>query len=156
MRDLERIYTKPEVDFAVSTMRRRILMHEFCPIILVLMKGGIWLARELGLPTDHHYVPVDSDRRITLPRIEFKNRDVLVIDDIVDSGETMRRVIATLTGAGAKRASAATLCVRARSRALDISGYFGLFVRDNRFLVGCGMDLDGKHRDLNEIYVVKE
>lgn len=91
------------------------------------------------------------------PRRELAGRNVLVIDDIYDEGITLDYVVASCRELGAARVLTAVLATKRHSRAEghrppDIAG---LQVPD-RYVFGCGMDLEHRWRHLPAIYALPE
>jgi hypoxanthine phosphoribosyltransferase len=101
-------------------------------------------------------------QRLETPRIAgfalgpLAGRDVLVVDDIADEGATLRAVL-ELAASAAPRSLRSAVLVDKRERrrhalALDYVG----FEIASGWVVGFGMDLDGAHRELDWIGVVRE
>jgi len=89
--------------------------------------------------------------------IDFKDKKVIILDDIYDTGETLRSLCEEVMGRGAKKVSCAVLVKRdewRRQFKVPIFSY-GFKLKNNDFLVGCGMDYNGNYRDLPYIASVK-
>ena len=86
----------------------------------------------------------------------LKGRDVLVVDEIFDSGITMKRVLEKLKlTSGLSSIRSAVLLMKNRIRDIDyIPDYIGINVEDD-FLVGYGLDFFGNYRDLPSIGILK-
>ena len=87
---------------------------------------------------------------------DIRGRDVLIVEDIVDTGETLAHLIEELQ----KRSPAsihvcALLNKQARRRAPVAVDYIGFQVNDV-FVVGCGLDFDERYRGLPGIYALPE
>jgi hypoxanthine phosphoribosyltransferase len=84
------------------------------------------------------------------------NQDILIVEDIVDSGLTLDKVINDLRGLGAKSVEAIALLRKkpARDKKVDVK-YVG-FDLENDFVVGYGLDYDGLGRNLKDLYKVKD
>jgi hypoxanthine phosphoribosyltransferase len=80
------------------------------------------------------------------------NQDIIILEDIVDSGLTLEKIIEELRGLGAKSVEAVSLLRKktAREKKVDVK-YIG-FELDSEFVVGYGLDYDGLGRNLNDIY----
>lgn len=88
-------------------------------------------------------VPIDVDR--------VKGRDVIILEDIIDTGLTMQKVIADLKAAGAK--SVKIVCVLDKvGKHPDLPILYSAFNIKDKFVVGYGMDFDGEFRDIPHIY----
>lgn len=79
---------------------------------------------------------------------EIKGKDVLVLEDIVDSGITINFLISHLLGRGASSVKVCALTSKHGRREIDVKvDYVGFEIPD-MFIIGFGMDFDGKYRDL--------
>jgi hypoxanthine phosphoribosyltransferase len=138
------------------------------PLVLVVMGGAVVFAGQLlprlRLPLDFDYVHATRygaaiqgsgiDWKVTPPE-HVRGRTVLVLDDILDGGETLRAISDRLLALGAKRVRCAVLVEKVLSRAKPIAADFvGLRIPD-RFVFGCGMDAKGYWRNLPEIRAIK-
>ena len=81
-------------------------------------------------------------------------RTVVILEDIVDSGHTIKGVIEQLEGKGAKEVKVATLLFKPDALKVDIKlDYVGLEI-PNDFIVGFGLDYDRRGRNLKDIYTL--
>lgn len=80
-------------------------------------------------------------------------RVVVVIEDIVDTGLTMRKIVDLLNAKGAAEVKVATFCSKPSARKIDVDLDYVGFEIDNRFVVGYGLDYDGYGRNRGELYV---
>lgn len=82
------------------------------------------------------------------PSVPLRGRHVLLVEDIVDTGLTLRSVLAALKR---RRPASVNVCTllrkRGRERVRVRVDYVGFEIPD-RFVVGYGLDLDGRHREL--------
>ncbi|HEV7349154.1 hypoxanthine phosphoribosyltransferase [Telluribacter sp.] len=85
-----------------------------------------------------------------------QGREVIVIEDIVDTGLTMSELVSQLKAKGAASVEVVTLLHKpeALKTAIDLK-YVG-FEIENRFVVGYGLDYDGLGRNLDAIYVLAD
>ena len=84
-----------------------------------------------------------------------KGRQVLIVEDIVDSGRTLSHLAEMLNGRGAKDVKICTLLDKPDRRVVDVKiDYVGFTIPDE-FVVGYGLDYDQKYRTLPYIGVVK-
>ena len=87
---------------------------------------------------------------------EIKDRDVLILEDIVDSGNTLKYIVETLMNYQPKSLKVATFLFKPNAYKKDIPvDYKGIEVA-NEFLVGYGLDFDGLGRNLEDIYIIEE
>lgn len=80
------------------------------------------------------------------------NQDILIIEDIIDTGLTIEKIMQELRGLGAKSVETVSLLRKktARDKKIDIK-YVG-FELDQQFVLGYGMDYDGLGRNLKDLY----
>lgn len=83
-----------------------------------------------------------------------KDRVVIIIEDIVDTGQTIENIVETIGGRGPKQLRIATLLYKPGAYTKDIPIDYSAFEVANDFLVGYGLDYDGLGRNLNSIYKV--
>ncbi len=87
---------------------------------------------------------------------EIKGRTVVVLEDIVDTGVTLEKIVGDLKARKALEIKIATLLFKPAAYTKKIKvDYVGLEV-ENKFLVGYGLDYDGEGRNLNDIYALAE
>lgn len=84
-----------------------------------------------------------------------KDRDVLLVDDILESGRTLAFAKDLLVARGAKRVMTAVLVEKPGHRAVNFEADFVGFVSPDLFLVGYGMDVAHKYRELPFVGVVE-
>jgi hypoxanthine phosphoribosyltransferase len=80
------------------------------------------------------------------------NQHIIIIEDIVDTGLTLQKIVEELQGLGAKSVEVIALLRKqpAREKMIEVK-YVG-FEIDNEFVVGYGLDYDGLGRNLEDIY----
>lgn len=159
-----------EVQAAIDRLAAEItraLSGEY-PLVLVVMGGAVVFAGQLlpklRFPVDFDYVHATRygaavqgggiDWKVTPPD-NVRGRSVLVLDDILDGGQTLREISDRLLALGAKRVRCAVLVEKTLARAKPIAADFvGLRIPD-RFVFGCGMDAKGYWRNLPEIRAIR-
>ena len=85
--------------------------------------------------------------------ISVRDRDVLLIEDIVDTGYTLRTVMALLEFRGARSVKLCTMLDKVSAREVEVPIHYTGFEIDNVFVVGYGLDLDERFRNLPYIGV---
>ncbi len=87
--------------------------------------------------------------------IDISGRDIIVIEDIVDTGHTLKFLLETLAKKNPKSIRIATLLFKPEAYLKEYPlDYIG-FEIPNLFVVGYGLDYDGYGRNLNDIYQIK-
>lgn len=138
------------------------------PLVLAVMGGAVVFAGQLlprlAFPLEFDYLHVTRYRGETsggviewrvLPGKNVAGRTVLVLDDILDEGETLAAVRDKLLELGAAKVWTAVLTDKLNQLAKPIhANYVGLRV-PNRYVFGCGMDVYGLWRNLPAIYALK-
>src|SRR5689334_8586798 len=138
------------------------------PLVLAVMGGAVVFAGQLlpllRFPLDFDYVHAsrygDATSGSTVawrsaPPDLVRGRTVLVLDDILDQGQTMEAIRDRLLGLGAKAFYCAVLVEKILPVKKPLAADFiGLNIPD-RFVFGCGMDAKGYWRNLPEIRAMK-
>jgi len=166
----ELVSSADEVQAAIRRLAREI-EHELkdrYPLVLVVMGGAVVVAGQLlpllRMPLDVDYIHVTRygaaitgggiEWRVEPPR-GVRGRAVLVIDDILDGGQTMRAIRERLMEFGAASVQCAVLVEKILRKERPLSADFvGLRIPD-RFVFGCGMDAKGYWRNLPEIRAMR-
>lgn len=141
------------------------------PIVLSVMNGALIFAGQLlpllsfPLETDYchatrygpHTLGGELEWRVR-PSLSLTDRNVLIIDDVLDEGYTLQALIQACTQLGARRVWTAVLCekVHERKAIADMRADFCGLKLPDRFIFGCGMDYHGHWRNLPAIYAIKD
>ena len=139
-------------------------------VILMVMKGALCivadLIRELDLPLDVEYVQCSSYgargtergslQIIGLDRVKIHNRDVLVVDDIFDSGHTLSSLFSAIQEKQPRSVKSLVLLSKEVPHITDLRPDYALFAIPNLFVVGYGLDYKERYRGLNGVYVLKD
>jgi hypoxanthine phosphoribosyltransferase len=139
-------------------------------ILICVLKGGVAfltdLMRHITIPHEIDFLAISSYgtgqrestgavRLLMDLKADIAGRDVLIIEDIVDSGQTMEYLLRTL---GARQPASLRICTllsKPSRRVVDVPlDYIG-FEIPNEFVLGYGLDLDEKYRNLPYVAVLK-
>ena len=136
-------------------------------LIIGLLKGSIMfmsdLIKEMDLPIIIDFMSVSSYSGtmstgvINISKdtdISVKDRDVLIVEDIIDTGLTLSHVRKLLEERGAKSLKICTLLDKPSRRTVEIKGDYTGFEIPDEFVVGYGLDYDQHHRNLPYIGIV--
>lgn len=166
------VFSRDEVMAAVDRMADEINAHYGDqPIVMIaVMTGAIipaaWLATRLKMPIQIDFVHAtryqsglygaELEYRVP-PRLDLAGRDVLVVDDIFDEGDTLAAIKGSCEKRDAKSVRLAVLVRKAHDRGLprDFADFVGLDVPDV-YVFGCGMDAFEEWRHLDEILALEE
>lgn len=83
-------------------------------------------------------------------------RDVLIIEDIIDSANTLSKIIDLLKNRNAKSVKILTLLDKPSGRKVPLDADYSCFTIPNLFIVGFGLDYKEEYRNLNCIAILKE
>jgi hypoxanthine phosphoribosyltransferase len=134
--------------------------------VLCVMDGAFMfcadLVRELPLRVNLGFARVcsverggDPDRAPLPADLPVRDADLLVVEDVLDTGQTLARLLARLEALGPRRLRCAVLLDKpARRRASVRANYVGFAVED-RWVVGYGLDHEGRYRNLPYVSYVK-
>lgn len=141
------------------------------PLFVIVLNGAFVFAADLiraldGLRCEQTFIRVSSYWGMSSTgQLEFivplqqvvENRDVIIVEDIVDTGLTIHQLKAYLRGLGASSVRVATMLFKSNKLEYEDAkpDYVGHEVTDE-FVIGYGLDFDGFHRNLPSIYKVKE
>ena len=165
------LFPRSEIAGAVRRLAAAITgdYHDKNPLLLGILKGSFVfmadLVRLLDFPLGVEFIRLSSyGGRQTSSRVKVvqglrsavRGREVLVVEDIVDTGSTVAFLLAYLKK---KKPASLRLCALADKpsrRQLPVKiDYLGFTVPD-KFLVGYGLDCDEKYRNLPDICVLEE
>lgn len=139
------------------------------PIVVGALKGAVFfltdLFREMDVKADLDFIDVssynggtESTGKIVVEHDmskDVKDRDVLIVEDIVDTGLTLQFMKDLLLKRGAKSVKCAVLLDKKARRTVDIEPEFVGYECPNEFVIGYGMDFDGLYRNLPYVGVLK-
>jgi len=166
------LYNQAEIEAAVNRLASEITRdyQNKHPVLIGILKGVFIfmsdLVRNLDFPLELEFVRLSSygSGQQTSGKVKvvqglscpIRNRDVLVVEDIVDTGITIAFLMAYLKK---KRPASLKLCAltdKPSRRQVPVNiDYLGFSVPD-KFLVGYGLDFNEKYRNLPDICVLEE
>lgn len=165
------LFSKDAVDSAVRQMGERITadLATTDPLFICIMNGGLIplgaLLPHLRFPLRVDYMHATRYRERTFgTELEWKKRQesslegqtVVVVDDILDEGYTLRAIMDYCREAGARQVLSAVLVEKRHNRGIPLKAdYVGLQASD-RYLFGYGMDYKGYWRNADGIYAIAE
>jgi hypoxanthine phosphoribosyltransferase len=139
------------------------------PILLTILNGAFMFAADLvrQLDFDHEiqftklssYDGMDTTGKVTELiglSADIKDRDIIIVEDIIDTGTTMYHLLPKLKERGAKSIEIAALLMKPGKLTKPLQVKYCAMEIPNEFIVGYGLDYDGLGRNYKSIYVVKE
>lgn len=137
--------------------------------LIGVLKGSVFfltaLMREISIPVKMDFLAISSFSNHTgapgVVRIakdlddSIEGEDVVLVEDIVDTGFTARYLLQTLAGRGPNSIALCTLLDRSPRRIVPLSVDFRCFEIPDRFVIGFGLDHKQHYRNLPYIAVLK-
>jgi hypoxanthine phosphoribosyltransferase len=167
----ELIHSAAAVDAAIGRVAAEISvkLKDQYPLLLSVMGGAVVFTGRLlpllNFPLEFDYIHASRYGSATRGgRVDWKvgpkgnvaDRVVLVLDDILDAGDTMLAIRERVLGLGARAFYSAVLTDKRKTTAKPIQADFiGLSLPD-RYVFGCGMDAHGIWRNLPAIYALRQ
>lgn len=167
----EILLTKQEIDMMVhkiaSSVNDDFRGEEVTAV--VILKGSIMFAADLVrcltvnvkldfMQASSYGSGVESSGVISIKKdleTDVEGKNVLIIEDIVDSGRTLSLLREEIEKRGAKKVAIASLLSKPSRRVVDVEvEYIGAEIPDE-FVVGYGLDMDEKYRQLDYIGILK-
>lgn len=137
------------------------------PLLLGVLNGCFMFAAELMRNLEleceisfvklSSYQGVDSTgsvREVLGLSEPVEGRDVIIVEDIVDTGLTMKNMLETLALGNPASVEIASLFVKPSRLQVPVDVKYGVFTIPDRFIVGYGLDYDGLGRNLPDVYDV--
>ena len=137
--------------------------------LIGVLKGSVFflaeLARRIRLPLKIDFLAISSfSNKSGAPGVvriakdldeTIENEDVLLVEDIVDTGFTLRYLLQTLAGRGPNSLAVCTFLDRNSRRIVQVPVEFRCFEIPDRFVVGFGLDYNQLYRNLGYVAVMR-
>jgi hypoxanthine phosphoribosyltransferase len=154
-------------------LAKEITQHSFENVLVVpVLKGSFMFAADLiralhreGMSPDVEFIQLSSYRKATTSSGQVtivkdvdsavKDRDILLVDDILESGRTIAYAKDLLMARGAKRVWVCVLLEKPGKRAVQVEADFVGFDCPDLFVVGYGMDVAHSYRELPYVGIVE-
>ena len=137
------------------------------PILVAVLNGAFMftadLARRISVPTEITFIKVKSYQQFQSTgqhkeyiglEVPIRDRHVIIVEDIVDSGNTVRQLSQQFAEQNPKSIAVASLLFKPQAVEHDIELAYVGFEIPNDFVVGYGLDYDGFGRNLRAIYTL--
>ena len=168
---LERIlFTEEQIDQRIREVAADISRHYQGKVVKLVgvLKGSVFfltaLARHIEIPLKIDFLGISSfSNRSGAPGVvriakdldeSIEGEDVLLVEDIVDTGFTARYLLQTLAGRGPNSLAICTLLDRTPRRIVQVPVEFRCFEIPDHFVVGCGLDYKQLYRNLGFVAVM--
>ena len=139
------------------------------PIVACVLKGACpfhsELIKHMNIDMELDYIQIssyqgtESTGKINIKKdfgVDISGRDVIIVEDIVDTGITLSSLKPLLESRNPKSITFVSMLDKPSRRTVQFEAdYVGRKI-DDLFVIGFGLDLDEKYRNLNDIYVYNE
>lgn len=139
------------------------------PIFLCVLNGAFVFAAELIKRFNHEcqvsFVKLSSYQGVqssgTINSLiglneDIKEKDVIIVEDIVDTGQTIANIVENILNKNPRSIEVATLLYKPKSYQKQIPIKYKAIEIGNDFIVGFGLDYNGLGRNLEEIYIIEK
>ena len=175
MNDIEKILiSEEEIEEIVKSISKQIDTYyenrNSRLLLLGILKGSVVfmgdLMKHITLPVEIDFMKVSSygsgttskgniNIILDIHRKDFENTDILIVEDIIDSGKTLSYLVEYLKLKGAKSVKTCTLLDKPERREVDFNADWVGKEIPNEFVVGYGLDYDEKYKALPFVGVLK-
>ncbi len=164
------VISREEIDEQVQKIGQQIAIdYKDKDLVLVgVLKGSFIfmadLTRQINIDHDIDFVGASSYEGTSSsgqivftkqPDLELENRDILLVEDIVDTGNTLLKIIEFVNLLNPKSIKLCTLIDKHERREVNINVDYSCFSLDKGFIIGYGLDYNEKYRNLPAIYDLK-
>lgn len=160
-----------ELDFAIANMAKQIEddFQDETPVFIGVLNGSFMVMSDLMKHYEHQcevsfvkmasYEGTQSTNEVKQLiglNQNLQGRSVVIVEDIVDTGNTIEELKHIFKNQGVKHFKIATLFLKPEAYKKDIKlDYVGIRI-PNKFIVGFGLDYDGLGRNLKDVYQLSE
>lgn len=139
------------------------------PVFLVVLKGAIFFASELmqniKMPVHLEILKAESygnrlessgKVKLFLTNHDFENKDIIIVEDIIDTGLTIKTVLEELKKYKPKTIELAVLLLKKEKLQFNLNVKYCGFEIPSKFVIGFGLDYAEFGRNLKDIFILKE
>lgn len=163
---VEVIHSAADITARIEALAQEVTARKLeRPLVVAILKGSFVFAADLiralyhaGLKPEVDFLTLSSYRksRTSSGKVEIlrdldlsvEGRNVILVDDVLDSGRTLVFAKDLLSARGAKEILTCVLIDKKVARAVDVTADFSAFECDDEFVVGYGMDAAHRYREL--------
>jgi hypoxanthine phosphoribosyltransferase len=167
----ETLYDAGQIQQKVKDLGERISL-DFAgrnPLVICVLKGAFIfmadLVKNMSIPIEIDFMAISSYGQSTKSSgvvkiikdldASVEGRDVLIVEDIIDSGLTLSYLIDVLERRNAKAVTVVTLFDKPTRRTVELDADYTGFILPDEFVVGYGLDYAEKYRNLPYIGILK-
>ncbi|SHF08562.1 hypoxanthine phosphoribosyltransferase [Seinonella peptonophila] len=172
-RDIEKVlFTKQQIEERLAELGAQLAeeYHGKKPLCICILKGAVpflsALIQQIEIPLEIDFMSVTSYgssakssgvvRIMKDLDISIEGRHVLIVEDIIDTGLTLRHLVDLLEQRNPASVKTVALLDKSICRTADIEANYVGFEVPNEFIVGFGLDYDEQYRNLPYIGVLKK
>jgi hypoxanthine phosphoribosyltransferase len=166
------LFTREQIDRRVAEMAKEI-SADFAGselIALCVLKGAVFfcadLVRQMTMDVALDFIQVSSYGNqkyssgvVTIlkePQLDMRGKSVLIVEDIVDSGLSIREVNNYIESRGAARVKTASFLDKPKARKVPFAPNYVGFSIEPQFVIGYGLDFAEKYRNIPEVQVLSD
>jgi hypoxanthine phosphoribosyltransferase len=166
------LFTREQIDRRVAEMAKEI-SADFAGselIALCVLKGAVFfcadLVRQMTMDVALDFIQVSSYGNqkyssgvVTIlkePQLDMRGKSVLIVEDIVDSGLSIREVNNYIESRGAARVKTASFLDKPKARKVPFAPDYVGFAIEPQFVIGYGLDFAEKYRNIPEVQVLSD
>ena len=166
------LFSRDQINARVAEMGQQI-SKDFAGeelIALCVLKGAVFflsdLVRQISLDVALDFIQVSSYGNqkyssgvVTIlkePQLDMRGKSVLIVEDIIDSGLSMREVFNYIESRGAAKVKTATFLDKPKARKVPFNADYVGFSIDPQFVIGYGLDFAEKYRNIPEVQVLSD
>jgi hypoxanthine phosphoribosyltransferase len=166
------LISRAQIDERIAEMGRQISAEfEGTELIaLCVLTGAVFfltdLVRAMSIDVALDFIQVSSYGNqkyssgvVTIlkePQLDMHGKSVLIVEDIIDSGLSMREVHRYIESRGAAKVKTATFLDKPKARKVEFSADYVGFSIDPQFVIGYGLDFAEKYRNIPEVQVLSD
>ncbi|TXT63267.1 MAG: Hypoxanthine phosphoribosyltransferase [Promethearchaeota archaeon] len=169
--DFKLLITQKEIKRKINQLAKRINAdyRGKTPILISVLKGSFMfladLIRELTIDVEIEFIELssygdstESSGEVSVIKWlskEIRQRDIILVEDIVDTGLTVSTLLERLEKHNPQSLKVCTLTSKPARREIEVPIHYLGFEVPNKFIIGYGIDYGEKYRNLSEIYYLK-
>jgi hypoxanthine phosphoribosyltransferase len=166
------LFTREQIDRRVAEMAKEI-SADFAGselIALCVLKGAVFfcadLVRHMEMDVALDFIQISSYGNqkyssgvVTIlkePQLDMRGKSVLIVEDIIDSGLSIREVHSYIESRGAAKVKTAAFLDKAKARKVPFTPDYVGFPIEPQFVIGYGLDFAEKYRNIPEVQVLSD
>jgi hypoxanthine phosphoribosyltransferase len=166
------LFSREQIDHRVAELAKEI-SAEFAGselIALCVLKGAMFfcadLVRQMDLDVHLDFIQISSYGNqkyssgvVTIlkePQLDMRGRNVLIVEDIIDSGLSIREVNNYIESRGAAKVKTASFLDKPKARKVPFTPDYVGFAIEPQFVIGYGLDFAEKYRNIPEVQVLSD